>query len=349
MAKLETIGLGKRFGPVTAAHQVSFRVEEGELFSLLGPSGCGKTTVLRLVAGLVRPDAGRVLISGEDVTGLPPERRGVGMVFQSYALFPHLSVVGNIAYGLRFTRLPRRERRKRVGELLELVGLSGYGGRKVHQLSHGERQRVALARALAPEPRVLLLDEPLSALDAALRVQLRRELRALLKRLSITAVHVTHDQEEALAIADRLGVMRAGRLVEQGPPERLYRAPKDPFVAGFLGRANLWPGRVVELRDEGAVVEVAGARLPARGDGFSQGEEVLVFFRPEDVELGEGPLRARVTSAELLGDRWIVQAEFSGLPLILYSPRRPQTDGTLQFGFKELPRLLPPAGPEKRA
>lgn len=271
------------------------------------------------------------------------------MVFQSYALFPHLSVAGNIAYGLRVSRFPRRERRRRVEELLELVGLSGYGGRKVHQLSHGERQRVALARALAPEPQVLLLDEPLSALDAALRVQLRRELRGLLKRLSITAVHVTHDQEEALAIADRLGVMRAGRLLEQGPPERLYRAPRDPFVAGFLGRANLWPGRVVELRDENAVAEVAGVRLPARGVGFSQGEEVLVFFRPEDVELGEGPFRARVTSAELVGDRWILQAESFGLPLILYSPHPPPRDGMLQFGFRELPRLLAPSGPKDRA
>ena len=345
MAKLETIGLTKRFGPVPAAQDVSFQVGEGELFALLGPSGCGKTTVLRLVAGLAQPDSGRVLISGRDVTGLPPEQRGVGMVFQSYALFPHLTVAGNIAYGLRFSRLPRRERRKRVGELLELVGLSGYGGRKVHQLSHGERQRVALARALAPEPRVLLLDEPLSALDAALRVELRRELRTLLKRLSITAVHVTHDQEEALAIADRLGVMRAGRLVEQGEPERLYRAPRDPFVAGFLGRANLWPGRVVELRDERAVVEVAGARLPARGGGFPQLEEVLVFFRPEDVELGQGPFRARVISAELLGDRWIVQAEFFGLPLILYSPHRPPLERMLRFGFRELPRLLAPSGP----
>ena len=342
MARLEARGLTKRFGEVVAAQDVSFRVEEGELLALLGPSGCGKTTVLRMLAGLTPPDRGRVLIAGEDVTPLPPEARGVGLVFQNYALFPHLSVFGNVAYGLRFgRRLPRKERSRNVRKLLELVGLSGYERRRIHELSQGEAQRVALARALAPQPRVLLLDEPLSALDAALRVELRGELRQLLKRLSITAVHVTHDQEEALAIADRVGVMRKGHLEQIDAPEVLYRAPKTPFVASFLGRANLWPGVIVSVSSGEAVVEVAGVRVPVQGEAPSPGEEVYVFFRPEHVAVGEGPYEAEVQHAEFLGDRWQVHARFRGLPLLLYSPRSCQGGERLRFRFSTPPRLLP--------
>jgi len=345
VARLEAKGLTKRFGEVAAAQDVSFQVEEGELLALLGPSGCGKTTVLRLLAGLAEPDAGRVFIAGRDVTGLPPERRGVGMVFQNYALFPHLTVAGNVAYGLRFSRLPRRERTARVRELLELVDLPGYEKRRVHELSQGQRQRVALARALAPRPKVLLLDEPLSALDAALRVQLRGELRTLLKGLSITSVHVTHDQEEALAISDRLGVMRAGKLVEMGSPEELYRAPRTPFVASFLGRANLWPAVVVETGEGEAVAELGGQRLPCLGQGFSAGDQALLFSRPEEVQPGAGDLRAEVEAVEFLGDRWEVHAVFAGQPLILYSPRPVRPGETIAFGFSRPPRLLPEGEP----
>lgn len=341
MARLEARGLSKRFGEVVAAQEVSFRVEEGELLALLGPSGCGKTTVLRMLAGLERPDAGTVWLDGRDVTPLPPEARGMGLVFQSYALFPHLTVAGNVAYGLRFARgLSRRERLARVRELLALVGLSGYERRKPHQLSQGERQRVALARALAPRPRVLLLDEPLSALDAALRVQLRGEVRGLLKHIGITAVHVTHDQEEALAIADRVGVMRAGRLEQIDAPEVLYRAPKTPFVATFLGRANLWPGVVVSASTGEVVVEVEGEHIPARGEG-APGCEVYVFFRPEDIVLDEGSHEAEVEKVEFLGDRWEVRARFRGLPLLLYSPRSRRGGERLRFKFSTPPRLLP--------
>ncbi|RLE31437.1 ABC transporter ATP-binding protein [Candidatus Acetothermia bacterium] len=344
MAGLEAQGLTKRFGRVVAAREVSFLVKEGELFALLGPSGCGKTTVLRLLAGLAEPDSGRVFIAGREVTALPPERRGVGMVFQTYALFPHLTVSGNIAYGLRFGRLSRRARARRVEELLELVELPGYGRRRVHELSQGQRQRVALARALAPRPKVLLLDEPLSALDAALRLDLRKELRALLKGLSITSVHVTHDQGEALAISDRLGVMRAGELVEVGPPEALYRAPRTPFVASFLGRANLWPAVVVETGEGVAVVEVGGERIACEGEDVPPGTEVLLFSRPEEVQLGAGDLRAEVKAAEFLGDRWEVHAVFTGQPLILYSPAPVRPGETVAFGFSRPPRLLPREG-----
>jgi len=339
VAKLEARGLTKRFGEVVAAQDVSFRVEEGELLALLGPSGCGKTTVLRMLAGLTPPDRGRVLIAGEDVTPLPPEARGVGLVFQNYALFPHLTVFGNVAYGLRFgRRLPRRERSRNVRKLLELVGLSGYERRRIHELSQGEAQRVALARALAPQPRVLLLDEPLSALDAALRVELRGELRELLKRLSITAVHVTHDQEEAMAIADRVGVMREGRLEQVDRPPELYERPRTPFVASFLGRANLWPGVIVSLSSGEALVEVAGVRIPAKGEAPAPGEEVYVFFRPEHVVIGEGPYEAEVRHAEFLGDRWQVHARFHRLPLLLFAHRA--LGGKVQFRFREPPRLL---------
>ncbi len=319
---------------------VSFGVGEGELVALLGPSGCGKTTVLRILAGLTPPDAGEVWLDGREVTALPPERRGIGLVFQNYALFPHLSVAGNVGYGLRFSRLPRRARARRVEELLSLVGLSGYGRRRVHQLSQGEQQRVALARALAPQPRVLLLDEPLSALDAALRVELRRELRALLKKLGVSSLYVTHDQEEALALGDRVGVMRAGRLEQLAPPEELYRAPATLFVASFLGRANLWPGVVRELAGPGRVtVQVGEEVIPAAGEA-QPGTQAQLFFRPQDLELGKGPFSARVETVEFLGDHWELQARFQGFELVAQASAPVSPGETIRFGFKALPRLL---------
>ncbi|MGC9529630.1 MAG: ABC transporter ATP-binding protein [Candidatus Bipolaricaulaceae bacterium] len=318
MAELDVRGISKRFGQVVAAAGVTFTVERQELVALLGPSGCGKTTVLRVVAGLEVPDRGQVMVGGRDVTHLPPEARRVGLVFQNYALFPHLSVAGNVAYGLR-----RRRERGRVDELLSLVGLTGYGRRRIHQLSEGQRQRVALARALAPRPRVLLLDEPLSALDAALRKQLRTELRALLGELGIAAVHVTHDQEEALAVADRVGVMREGHILQMDHPQDLYHRPATPFVATFLGRANLWPGRVVSAGPGGTWVEVGGRTFAARGGGLSSGDRVFLFFRPEAVAVGDGPYRAQVKRAEFLGDRWEVHAQWQNLPLLLLCPEHP--------------------------
>lgn len=327
----EIRGLTKRFGTVVAVEGFSLAVPEGEILALLGPSGCGKTTVLRIVAGLERPDAGRVFLAGRDATDWPPEKRGVGLVFQSYALFPHLSVGANAAYGLRFRR--GGDRKRRVQELLTLVGLAGYEKRKPHQLSAGQQQRVALARALAPEPRILLLDEPLSALDAALRKDLRAELRGLLGKLGMTALYVTHDQEEALALADRVAVMRDGRLEQVAPPEELYAKPQTPFVASFLGRANLWPGRVVSVDGDRALVEVAGEQIPADAGQAGEGDEVFLFFRPERVKLGEGPFTAQIESAEYLGDRWELRARFRGLSLVLITPDDPRPRGTFLFAL----------------
>lgn len=326
MARLEVCDLKKRFGPVVAVDGVSFAVEPGEILVLLGPSGCGKTTVLRCIAGLERPEAGDVRVDGQSVLRLPPERRDIGFVFQNYALFPHLSVAANVTYGLRHGRhrLSRAARRRRVAELLELVGLSGYERRKPHELSEGQKQRVALARALAVEPKVLLLDEPLSALDAALRRELRRELRRILKERKTTAVHVTHDQEEALALGDRVGVMNAGKLEQVDVPQALYERPQTPFVAQFLGRANLWPAQVVEEEGSAAWVEVAGVRVRAEVLGASAGDEAFLFFRPDWVELGEGPFEAAVEGAEYLGDRWEVRARVGALSLVLRTSQPPQ-------------------------
>ncbi|MEW6216250.1 MAG: ABC transporter ATP-binding protein [Candidatus Bipolaricaulota bacterium] len=327
---LDVRGITKRFGSVVAVEGFSLAVPEGEILALLGPSGCGKTTVLRIVAGLERPDAGRVFLAGRDATDWPPEKRGVGLVFQSYALFPHLSVGANVAYGLRFRR---GDRKRRVREHLELVGLSGYERRKPHQLSAGQQQRVALARALTPEPRVLLLDEPLSALDAALRKDLRAELRALLGKLGMTALYVTHDQEEALALADRVAVMREGQLEQVAPPAELYAKPRTPFVASFLGRANLWPGRVVSVDGDRSIVEVAGERIPAESGETREGDEVFLFFRPEWVEVGAGPFTAEIESAEYLGDRWELRARFRGLPLVLVTAQDAQPSTTIPFAI----------------
>src|SRR5690606_11414621 len=222
------------------------------------PSGCGKTTTLRMIAGFEAPTAGRVLLDGRDITAVPPQRRGSGMRFQHYALFPHLDVFENVACGLSARGVPKAEIPARVERALELVRLGGSGKRKVQELSGGQQQRVALARALAPEPPLILLDEPLSNLDAALRERTRSELRALLKRLGITAVFVTHDQEEAFALSDRIALMESGRLQQVGSPEALYHVPANPFVASFLGRANFLPARVEAVNGDGALCRVAG-------------------------------------------------------------------------------------------
>ena len=241
--------VSKRFshrvkGEVYAARDVSLDVAPGEFVTLLGPSGCGKTTTLRMIAGFETPDAGRIEIGGEDITGLPVNRRNIGFVFQNYALFPHLSIFDNVAYGLQVRARPRAELEREVGEVLALVGLTGYERQFPNQLSGGEQQRVALARAIVIKPRVLLFDEPLSNLDARLRLQMRREIRDLQKRLAITTVYVTHDQEEAMAVSDRIAVMNRGSIVQLGSAEDLYLRPRDEFVAQFIGRVNLIPGRV---------------------------------------------------------------------------------------------------------
>jgi putative spermidine/putrescine transport system ATP-binding protein len=274
-------GLVRRFGDVTALAGLNLTLAPGELVALLGPSGCGKTTALRVLAGFETPDAGIVRVSGVDVTRQPPNRRGMGMVFQAFSLFPNLTVADNVGFGLRVRGANAAARRTRAGELLELVGLSATADRYPHQISGGQQQRVALARALAIEPRVLLLDEPLSALDAQVRNQLRDEIRRLQQRLHITTLFVTHDQGEALSIADRVGVMRAGVLEQIATPDEIYHRPTTAFVGEFVGTMNRIPGRMVDSE----TVEVLGLRRPVAASESPRvaGEEVTVLVRPEAI------------------------------------------------------------------
>src|SRR3989454_842772 len=289
-------GLSKRFrhrvkGDLWAVRAVTLDVGPADCLTLLGPSGCGKTTTLRMIAGFEEPDAGRVFIGEEDVTRLMANRRSIGFVFQNYALFPHLSVFDNVAYGLRVRGVAVAEVARRVGEVLAMVGLARHEGQQPHQLSGGEQQRVALARAIVIRPRVLLFDEPLSNLDAKLRVHMRREIRELQKRLSITAVYVTHDQEEAMAVSDRIAVMQQGTVVQEGTAEDLYHRPASEFVAQFIGRVNLLAGRVVAATADAVEVDVAGhrLRLGLAGVGVAPGGAVRLVVRPEAVELAPAP------------------------------------------------------------
>ena len=279
--------LRKTFGAVVAVDDVSLDAAPGEFLSLLGPSGCGKSTVLRMVAGLVEPDAGQVVLDGEDISHVPVHRRHLGLVFQSYALFPHMTVYENVAFGLRRRRLPAAELRPRVERMLDLVQLGPLGARHPRELSGGQQQRVALARALVTEPRVLLLDEPLSNLDALLRDEMRVELKRLQERLGTTMIFVTHDQAEALTLSDRVVVMDHGRVEQVGSPEEVYRRPATAFVARFLGRANFLAGVVAEIDAGGATVALdTGPSLrAARREGLRVGDRVHVALRQESIRL----------------------------------------------------------------
>ncbi len=284
---VELIGITKRFGDFVAVDGVDLRVAAGEFLTLLGPSGCGKTTLLRMISGFEMPTTGSVHLDGNDVTALPPYRRNVNQVFQSYALFPHLNVESNIGFGLRMKKTPAAEARVRVAKAIEMVGLAGMEKRKSDQLSGGQRQRVALARALVCEPKVLLLDEPLAALDAKLRRAMQLELKRLQQRLGITFIFVTHDQDEALVMSDRIAVVNQGRIEQIGPGREIYTRPATRFVADFLGQTNLLPARVVS-RDEGWVellaMEEIQLRLPANRIE-ANAERVLLAIRPEKLRL----------------------------------------------------------------
>jgi putative spermidine/putrescine transport system ATP-binding protein len=284
MSYLQLENLHRQFGSFKALKGIDITLGEGEFLSLLGPSGCGKTTALRLVAGFDRPNAGRVVIEGKDLAGVPPNKRDMGMVYQAYSLFPNMTARQNVEFGLKIRGRDKSDRSKRVNDLLELVGLGHAADRFPHQLSGGMQQRVALARALAIEPRVLLLDEPLSALDAKVRVQLREEIRRIQLELGITTLYVTHDQEEALAISDHVAVMYGGVIEQMGTPSEMYTAPKTPFVAEFIGTMNRLEAHVID----GAVGEVdhAGKRLRIdAARGRSNGERVLILIRPETLDL----------------------------------------------------------------
>jgi iron(III) transport system ATP-binding protein len=278
--------LTKKLGDTVAVNDVTLTIADGELFSLLGPSGCGKTTLLRLVAGFYPPDSGEIRFGERRINDVPPNKRNAGMVFQSYALWPHMTVFENVAYGLDVRAVSADEKKRRVLEALEVIRMTDYAGRSTNQLSGGQQQRVALARALVIKPDVLLLDEPLSNLDAQLRLELREEIRRIHNELRLTSIYVTHDQQEALSLADHVAVMRAGCVEQVGTPQELYRAPRNKFVAGFLGEANFIEGTVIEIPDADHVAITTGAgRFVCRGNGqvMSVGQKVTCVIRPHDV------------------------------------------------------------------
>ncbi|MBX6366747.1 MAG: ABC transporter ATP-binding protein [Rhodospirillales bacterium] len=285
---LEVAGAVRRFGTVEALAGIDLAVGAGELLTILGPSGSGKTTLLKVIAGFERPDRGRVLLKGRDITWSSPAQRGIGMVFQNYALFPHMTVAQNVAFPLEMRRVPRAEARRRVDEALRLVDLAGYGERLPKQLSGGQQQRVALARAVVFDPGLLLLDEPFGALDRQLREQMQLEVKRLQRRLGLTALFVTHDQEEALVLSDRIAVMNRGRIEQLGTPQEIYARPSTRFVAQFIGESNLFRARV---RDNVTAVLDDGRPMPLpRGTGFAPGSEIAIVIRPERprrIEAGE--------------------------------------------------------------
>ena len=303
------VGVSKHYAEMVAVEPLDLDIVAGEFVVLLGPSGSGKTTILSMIGGFAAPTAGRVLIAGEDVTDLPPAKRPTATVFQDYALFPHMSVRSNVAFGLAMRKVPKVERHRRADEMLQLVGLEGFGGRGVHQLSGGQRQRVALARAIAVEPKVLLLDEPLGALDLALRRQMQEELVRIQKRLGTTFVHVTHDQEEAMSIADRIVVMNRGRIEDAGPPSRVYLRPASLFTACFMGESNILTGEVVEATSGVALVktQVGTLNVPVPA---AIGDRVTLSIRPEQLlvdHVGAGALA--------LGSGTITETSFQGTHL----------------------------------
>jgi spermidine/putrescine ABC transporter ATP-binding subunit len=293
----------KRFGSVEAVSHVSLQVEEGEFFSVLGPSGCGKTTMLRMLAGFILPTAGAISIGGQNVAGLPPEKRDVGIVFQNYAIFPHMNVYDNIGFGLRMRKLARPDIDRRVREALEQVGLTGFERRYQREMSGGEQQRVALARVLVTQPRILLLDEPLSALDKKLREEMKYWIRDLHAQLRITTMYVTHDQGEALTMSDRIAVMRSGMVEQVGTPREVYEQPRTHFVTDFIGESNILPVRVIDVDQQYARLKLDGFSIAApRRDQVSPGQQLSLVIRPEhillsvDAERHElNQLRGRVT------------------------------------------------------
>ena len=309
-ARLSLQNLSRAYGPVRALDGLSLEIAPGELVALLGPSGCGKTTALRIVAGFESADRGSVIVNGRDMSAVPAARRDMGMVFQSYSLFPNMSARDNVAFGLRMRKKAAAQRRSQAAELLDMVGLADHAKHYPHQLSGGQQQRVALARALAIEPSVLLLDEPLSALDAKVRLQLREQIRSLQQRLGTTTLFVTHDQEEALSVSDRVGVMRDGRLEQVAVPAELYADPATAFVAEFVGTMNRLPGELTAGR-----VRVLGADLPVKGDrpAGPDGPEVDVLIRPEGLRMTAAPNgNGIVTLATFLGSLTRVSVLLSG-------------------------------------
>ncbi|MGV8908523.1 MAG: ABC transporter ATP-binding protein [Propionicimonas sp.] len=339
-------GVVKNFGKTQVLHDLNLTVRPGELVSLLGPSGCGKTTALRLIAGLEEPSGGVILMNGDDVTGVPTNRRDIGMVFQSYSLFPHLTAIDNTRFGLDMRKVPRHRARSMAAESLELVGLAALADRFPHQLSGGQQQRVALARALVTSPKVLLLDEPLSALDARVRVQLREEILRIQKELGITTVFVTHDQEEALAISDRVAVMREGRIEQIGTPEELYLTPATAEVAAFVGLSSLLPATVT-----GGVARIWGQAIPVVGS--APDGEYQAFVRPEHFKVapaGESGMRGIVEASIFLGSARRTELRVAGGELVAVQhdvSLRPERGDEWQLVVEPAPVVVRPLAPPK--
>ena len=335
-ADVRLVGARKRFGTVVAVNDVSVDIPRGTIFSLLGPSGCGKTTTLRLIAGFEQPDAGDVYIRGARVTTLPPYRRDFSMVFQSYALFPHLSVAQNVAFGLKMRRIARSDRTRSVEEALDLVKLRALADRYPRQLSGGQQQRVALARAMVVKPAVLLLDEPLGALDKMLREEMQVELRSLQQRLGITAVFVTHDQEEALTLSDRVAVMRNGTIEQIGAPRAIYDRPRNAFVAGFLGASNFIDGVVVGQEPGAAIVETPAGRVFVHADK-PVGERVRIAVRPERLRMERSDTQgfpARLRDIVYRGPVTHFYLDSAAGPLLAYSQNARAGDWTIGDGVR---------------
>jgi len=312
-------------GEIIAVRNIDLEVRPGDLMTLLGPSGCGKTTTLRMIAGFQAPSSGRISIAGRDVTHVAANQRDIGFVFQNYALFPHLTIFGNVAYGLQVRSRSAGETGRAVAEALELVGLAGFGERLPNELSGGQQQRVALARAIVIRPRVLLFDEPLSNLDAKLRVSMRGEIRRLQQALEITTVYVTHDQEEAMAISDRIAVMESGRIVQLDGAEALYRRPASAFVAGFIGRANLLHATVASVSGDGVTLDIGGQKLLMRPPGAqAAGAAVRAVVRPEAIAIvsSNTGLTGVVRSRIYLGDKIEYEVAFGGqmLTIVRFNP-----------------------------
>ncbi|MGD9046914.1 MAG: ABC transporter ATP-binding protein [Anaerolineae bacterium] len=350
MALLEVESISKAFAGTPVLREVSFRVEEGQIACLLGPSGCGKTTLLRIVAGLETADAGQVIFSGRPLDDVEVHRRGFGLMFQDFALFPHKDVVANVAFGLRMQALPRQQVEARIAEMLDLVGLAGYERRRVYDLSGGEQQRVALARSLAPGPRLLMLDEPLGSLDRALREGLMNDLRAILKQVGVTSIYVTHDQQEAFAVADRVMIMDRGCIVQQGTPQSVYWQPASPWIARFLGLSNLVPGRVVALDPESGqraspVVETALGRFaPPQAEGYVAGQPVTLLIRPEAARLADECPDDEALIVEGMVSECSFRGGYSRLVI------RHQAGPDLAFRLvSQAPRLLEPGEPVRLA
>ena len=349
-ASISIKNLSKHFDSVKAVDDVNLEVEAGTLVCLLGPSGCGKTTTLRMIAGFEDPTSGHIYIGEDNITEVPPYARPTAMVFQSYALFPHMSIYDNVAYGLRARRLSKAEIAERVPEVIKLMELEGHEKKSPPQLSGGQQQRVALARALVIRPKVLLFDEPLSNLDALLRVRMRSEIRSIQQRLGITSVYVTHDQEEAFSIGDRVAIMNRGKLVQMGSPRELYREPADRFVAEFVGLSNIVPGEVLETTGKGTTVQVLGQTIHSRRPPQGAGKNVSVVLRPEALSLGqagESGIPARVLTLAFTGPVARYTVAINDETVLIVDLANPDQDQFFEEGSavtlllpKEIPSLL---------